>query len=780
MGGSKQFKEIEKEFYFQNVGYCYQNLAHIQNQLQNYEESRNYVLKSIKNYNKCIEIINNKLEYNKGIEYYHKRLVNNHRSLGYCYKELEYIQKQLQNHEESEYCFEKAMDNFKLSAEIENNAMGYLRLAEIMLQKRFYLENKYACEEVLEKIDNNELEVDELISYFLIRGRDYIYTEKFDDALKNFTELKKLIFSKYLDNVGISVLDDYEYIYKLIGDVHKYIGICYEKLSDHKKAAENYIVYIDLNEYTPEGESGQLYDEFGEQFLDWGLNKEAKRCFCMSLKRNPQNTDILILVAIANARFGWSKEAICDLKKALDGRISYYTEKKLYNYTNVNDSINHIFRILERICDIAHLSIDGMKKEDLLDEWCQVIILFRSIDLMKIGDIDRSELSYLKLSIEKYWNNQKAKQSITDGKCVNLQKEGPISILEIFYDIYTATVNTIELDNAIKSNEIIRCKYELSEKWGGIGRRIQELNEGTALTIPCPVAIKCFELSIKLNKNNHMSWCSIGWISYYIGLDTGDNSLYNKARNAFENSIRIEEEKETNHIPLLKFGIGKTYEREGDATCAAIYFNDSFNTLIESRCESKETVKLLLKTAESLEDLRFLDVFKDEKIKFMKNALNVYKNALSQALSICPTDIQTFLLILKIQLLEMQNLEVEKDHEVAAVTIPYAELLIPKKSSNEIFESPIKNILLEVSNTPEDYDLFKQLIKSEFSNLMRSNKKIERKLFKLVSTSLKQASKEFPFKMPSKIFQHCQKFCEDSYDEYEKERFTHLEIVGKA
>lgn len=45
-----------------------------------------------------------------------------------------------------------------------------------------------------------------------------------------------------------------------------------------------------------------------------------------------------------------------------------------------------------------------------------------------------------------------------NGKCVKLQKEGSISILEIFHDIYTATVNTIELDDAIKSNEIIRCK----------------------------------------------------------------------------------------------------------------------------------------------------------------------------------------------------------------------------------------------------------------------------------------------------------------------------------
>jgi len=169
---------------------------------------------------------------------------------------------------------------------------------------------------------------------------------------------------------------------------------------------------------------------------------------------------------------------------------------------------------------------------------------------------------------------------------------------------------------------------------------------------------------------------------------------------------------------------------------------------------------------------RFLDVSKDEKTKFMKDALNVYKNALSLALSICLTDIQTFLLILKIQLLEMQNLEIEKDHGVAAVTIPYAELLIPKKSSNKIFGNTVKYILSQVSKNLEDYDLFKQLIESEFSYIMRSKNRIRSRLVKLVSTSLKQASKEFPFEIPSKIFQHCQKFCEDLYDEYEKERFT--------
>jgi len=782
----QQFQEMRKEFYYQNVGYCFKNLAYMQKQLRNHEESRNCLLEYKKNYLKSIEIITNEFEYIEDKEYYHKKLVNYYRDLVYCYRNLGYIEIKLHNYEESRNCFEISMDYFKLSAEIENNTIGHMRLAKIMLQKRLYSENEYTCEEVLEKTDRNELELDELIYYCYIRGIDFFHKKNIDDALKNFAEAKTLIFSKYSDNINITVLDDYKDLYILTRDLHKYLGLCYEEQFDNRKAADNYIVYIDLNEYTSKSESGQLYYEYGVQFLDWGYKKEAKRCFHKLLKRNQQNTDILILAAIANARFGCSREVICNLD-ALGSRISDYTEKKLYNYTNINDNINGILRILERICDIAHLAIDGMKDKELLDEWDQVIILFRSIDFMKIGDINRSELSYLKQSIEKYLEIQKAKQRKTElsdaiaseikeiitlhyhGKYVKFQKEGSNSILEIFHDIYIATVNTIELDNAIKSNEI---KYELSEKWSGIGRRIQEINDETILKIPHPVANKCFELSIKLNEDNHMSWCGIGWISYYIGLYTGDNSLYSKARNSFRNSIRIKEEKGNNYIPFLKFGIGETYEREGDATSAANYFNDSFNTLIESPCESKEAVELLLKTAESLDDLKFLDVSKDEKIQFMKDALNVYKNALNLALSICPTDILTFSLILKIQLLEMQNLEVEKKHEVSAVTIPYAELLIPKKSSNEIFEKPINYILSQISNHPEDYDLFKKLIESEFGNVMRSKIKIRHNLFRLVSNSLKQASKEFPFEKPSQIFQHCQRFCEDSYDEYEKKKFT--------
>ena len=656
-----------------------------------------------------------------------------HWQIGYCHKNLAFTHNQLsreddktpntrlRNLDEAKKHLKLAIDHFKLgAARDEDRIKGYLKLADLMSQEDFYSVDNSACEEALEKIDVNELKGEDLVKYYFICGKDYKNKQEFDMALNAFEKAKELIFSKYLDIRGISVSDEGDDTHELIDDVYFSIGSCYEDMGEYKKAAENYMIYAYLNEYTPKGLSGELYGIFGDKFLRWRLYKEAQHCFWKALKRNPENAMNLSKIAVANAYLGRLEEAISNLEKALEVRYSPKDEKSLSIYKEKLKKRKEISFILVSICDIADSAIKRTGREELSEKWYQVGMLLDGIDTRdrKFNEADKKELilSSLTQSIKLDTSNQDAKQKMTKltnepydtlkekytikyhRQCANsLQNINKNPIMEIFHRIYASTINTmtsihkINVDSTIKPKEKKQWMYSLSDEWGRIGWRTHNINEEHTIKIPHHVAEKCFELSVKLRPNNSTSWHNLGWVRYYIGLYTGDNGYYSKAREAFNESIRLEEngEKEKNHIPLSKIGIGKTYEAEGDATSAEKWFRDSATICTELHGESNEAVESLVKTAEGLEHLRFLNVSDDKKIRFMKNSLEIYKKALEMAQKINPTDQQTLLLREKVRLLEKQiiraeTVQEEKSHGVVTAA-PHVEALSPKKSVDEIF-----------------------------------------------------------------------------------------------
>ena len=93
---------------------------------------------------------------------------------------------------------------------------------------------------------------------------------------------------------------------------------------------------------------------------------------------------------------------------------------------------------------------------------------------------------------------------------------------------------------------------------------------------------------------------------------------------------------------------------------------------------------------------------------------------------------------------------------------------------SKISNTILKDILQEINKNLEDYDFIKNVFDEKFSNENKSKTYLIGILDKLVSMSLKQASKESPFEKSAKIFQSCQIFCEDLYGKDYKQIFSDL------
>ena len=226
--------------------------------------------------------------------------------------------------------------------------------------------------------------------------------------------------------------------------------------------------------------------------------------------------------------------------------------------------------------------------------------------------------------------------------------------------------------------------------WGKIGRRINEINKGFVY-IPHEVLIKCYEISTVLYPNNNASFDGLGWELLNVG-------EFEKAKEAFNTVITIEEEakkagreKKNRYSHDATAGIGKIYELNGDIQSAEDYYKNSAEMCIRLHGESNpfEAIKSLKKTAESLKDLRFFDVSEDEKIRFLKDALDVHEK--------------------RLKILQENNFsssKLEESQERIRLLKKQIELIEEKKlpyrlSLNEVLEKPIID-LLSIESKPEN------------------------------------------------------------------------------
>jgi tetratricopeptide (TPR) repeat protein len=191
------------------------------------------------------------------------------------------------------------------------------------------------------------------------------------------------------------------------------------------------------------------------------------------------------------------------------------------------------------------------------------------------------------------------------------------ALLRIFSEaIYTMNVLHIKRKQGVKE-DIARARAKLSAYWGWIGGRINRIfqDKKQRNKVDPDVAVKCFELSLKLRKRNKKSSNGIAWSLLFSG-------KADEAIKAFEYDL-----KEINKDnPASLIGIGRAYEEKGEYSVATRYLKDGAKLRFEKRYEEKPqlSVEVLARAIRRLERIAFLSNSMDERLKILKDALEVY------------------------------------------------------------------------------------------------------------------------------------------------------------
>jgi tetratricopeptide (TPR) repeat protein len=136
----------------------------------------------------------------------------------------------------------------------------------------------------LEHMDKEQLK-EEAIRCFQ-ESESYERKSNYNGALEKLKRAKELML-EYID-IEDELKDG---VHELVSDIYKHIGICYElrKNGDREEAAENYMIYSDLNEYAPDSFEG--FKKNGDKCLGWKFYDKARYCFRKALKSDQNNVE---------------------------------------------------------------------------------------------------------------------------------------------------------------------------------------------------------------------------------------------------------------------------------------------------------------------------------------------------------------------------------------------------------------------------------------------------------------------------------------------------------
>jgi len=739
-----------------------------------------------------------------------------HRQIALCHLRLENIYSKLQK-PDTENHLKEARKHFEKAAETEDSTKGYLHLAYIMTRSEFYEDDSSACKQALKKIDTNELEGRDLVDYFLINGFDNENKTQFGEALSYFERAKELML-KYLDSSDSSS----RYMHARFKSIYEDIGNCYQNIGNYEKAAESYLKHLDLKDYTPDGISGKIYGIFGHELFQMGIYDKAYYCFRRALKRDPENIRNLGQMVIVNDKLGQLEFAISNLKKILAlYRSSEITEEwllskaesaeqKIEELRKKLEKKNQIASIQQEICSIAEsfIASDQKKKEvrDLSLIWHKVRSLLDPLNPRDFeGDFGDVHAQLKDLKNSALLMSSKKLDEITARECARyhrdladlLQEENRSPVLEIFHRLFSASIYSLIVDHLVregkrKGDEKRMTLKRLSTEWGLMGRRV---SKDLIAKIPHKVAIRFFELSVKIDPENNASWNNLGWEYFYDAIKRGHHYDFlglDKAYDAFNKPLEIEEksEKKYSYARSAKIGIGKVHEAYGNATSAAKEFKEASRLFkdLNTQEDAAKTVDNLIKTADSLRELRFLDLAKDEEIAFLKDALDMRKKALGISQKFALPNDQVNLIREKVLVCEEQVKDLETQMRDVEKTLR-PEVLKPGRSIDETlsshFESVderISDVVSLIADDPENYNLFRQLFEERVRDIdararayARSQDSLIHLLDRIVSFSLKQATRESPFDVPAKLFQLCKSYCRDIASKGREQEFVGLE-----
>jgi tetratricopeptide (TPR) repeat protein len=157
----------------------------------------------------------------------------------------------------------------------------------------------------------------------------------------------------------------------------------------------------------------------------------------------------------------------------------------------------------------------------------------------------------------------------------------------------------------------------LSGYWGWIGGRINKIfvDKQQINKIHPSLAVKCFKLSLKLRRKNKKSSNGLGWALLFSG--EVDESI-----KAFERDL-----KEINkNNPASLIGIGRAYQEKGEYNIAAHYLKEGAKSRFDLRYEELPwlNIAVLATCAKKLEYLAFFKTLPEEKLKMLKDALEIY------------------------------------------------------------------------------------------------------------------------------------------------------------
>ena len=621
----KGTKKKQKSQYYWGIGRCNRRMELIRRKLQyvdkgdlkekakqylhegvGYERGENYdaALEKIKNAKELmLEYIDIVDEFNDGVL---KLVSESYKHIGICYEKKGEYENSSDNYIIFSVLNEYAPDSLERFVKNGNKFIGwakrYTKMRDSFKAIKMYGKSLYCFRKALEASPDDYGVLSELADVSAKIGI-------FDDAVKyaeKALEEQKLMIKDFQAESDSQILEPYENRLKIRDDIgNKLISICN-------------IVNFAINDEGPWWLSEALYE------AGMSLGEFNPKNIVDPWKKNNRREIEKIRDEIRNIKIS------CLCRAVILNRKNYKAKKEL-----------------ERLVG-SLFSIDVLKLDDDLNKG---IIPEKLKSIFDANKFSLSENAVVTKEKEDEW-------LITDKKKFIIRKENRrMNICRSFEEIrneygnyYTRDLRrTIEnpmdafrrihstaISTLIRLNEArrggIKGKIKsvmsiYSGYWGWIGGRINMIykEEKYENKISPEVAEKCFELSLKLRKRNKKSSNSYGWALFNAG--KLDAKKLDKAIKAFDYDL-----KEINrNNPASITGIGMIYMEKGDYEKATRYIKDGVKPnfgIFESHSYEKEpleVVKYLLKSIIDLKNLASRYDTRDDQLRLLREALEVYK-----------------------------------------------------------------------------------------------------------------------------------------------------------
>lgn len=591
--------------------------------------------------------------------------------IGDIYKELGKINK---DEDKKKKYFKKAKNyyikgvKFEIEYSPSKNNKANLELAKNMWEMNKLLkedkgkEFKEEYKKALEKIEEDKLGSLDKIDYLYLKGKIKKEKGDYSNAKKSFEEAKKLTFLQYSKEkiekeirpvyegrLGakfktitekVSMKKNLRWIFK---DLYLHLGDCYFEEREYDKADEYYLIHAKF-----EKQQIKHYGLIGNKFWVRGELEIAKKFFTKSLELAPDNAENRSKRATINHSLGWLEKAKEDLKIAVKERRPKSSEEEKHKRDD-EELLKKIEKELEgrekrakvliSLCEVAEKAIKGCSKDEIKKLWenaCKNLEgatwNFREIR-DNINNIlnkcyQRYKSPFPSVNIKDIMKGLKTTREKLSILGQLLKKEDSTPSLSywniIFWSIYYTAVNSRSFNDR-------KYKILLSTVWGLIGGLINRLNEVLKEKMPNKVAIKCLNLSIKLNDENYQSYFNSARRLF-------DEGEYKEAIRDFwscHNLLKDQSKKRDklyNYLPYV--WEAKCYKKENKlkiaSDCLLKSAEQEYLKQFWEENKINELINTVEKTAENLSELEFSvpNEKPNEKIKYLKNALKVYKYVL--------------------------------------------------------------------------------------------------------------------------------------------------------